>query len=222
MEEKAFQVVFETKLAACQLNEKFLRRLYLRLSEDNKVTCRAKVIRGCDILGRREWETKERFFHKWEDLCDNLKEDAPADKLELIYAIANRGEVAIKFDNCYPVSGILKVEGLYAEWAKPLFEDLVAIRSQGALTKRTALYSKLGFTFVHSVIPLLLAFVVVTSLCIILIPYEYRSGNWLWWVTALSLLFTLRVGYSFSDWMMNGVLKRYPFWEWSYQKTNLS
>ena len=114
------------------------------------------------------------------------------------------------------------MEGLYEEWAKPLFEDLVAILSQGALTKRTALYSKLGFTFVHSVIPLLLAFVVVTSLCIILIPYEYRSGNWLWWVTALSLLFTLRVGYSFSDWMMNGVLKRYPFWEWSYQKTNLS
>lgn len=114
------------------------------------------------------------------------------------------------------------MEGLYEEWAKPLFEDLVGIFSQGALTQRTALYSKLGFTFVHSVIPLLLAFVVVTSLCIVLIPYEYRSGNWLWWVTALSLLFTLRVGYSFSDWMMNGVLKRYPFWEWSYQKTNLS
>ena len=72
----------------------------------------------------------------------------------------------------------------------------------------------MGFSVVHSFVPLALAFVVVTGLEILLVPYEYRSGEALGWLTAFSILLTLRVAYSFSDYFITKILRRFPFWEW--------
>ena len=207
---------FKSNLPACHLDAQELDSLLSRLEREGEIIWQAMLARGCDPLGRKEKAEHEEevTVSSREELFALLSEWGQPDRISLTVEVVNRGALSFVLKNCYPAAGSLVVQGLYREWAEPMHEELLSFFNAISLSGRGVLYSKLVFSVIHSVVPLALAFVVVTGLSVVLIPYEYRSGEFLWWLTAISLLVTLRVAYSFSDYFIRVILRRFPFWEW--------
>lgn len=207
---------FKSNLPACHLDAQELDSLLSRLEREGEILWQAVLARGCDPLGRKKKTEQEEevTVSSREELFAVLTEWGQPDRMSLTVEVVNRGALSFVLKNCYPAAGSLVVSGLYREWAEPMHEELLSFFNSISLSGRGILYSKLVFSVIHSVVPLVLAFIVVTGLSILLIPYEFRSGEFLWWLTAISLLLTLRVAYSFSDYFIKVVLRRFPFWEW--------
>ena len=209
---------FKSNLPACHLDAQGLESLLSRLEREGEINWQAVLARGCNPLGRKkkteQEEEEEVTVSSREELFAVLDEWGQPDRMSLTVEVVNRGALSFVLKNCYSAAGSLVVHGLYREWAEPLHEELLSFFNSISLSGRGILYSKLVFSVIHSVVPLALAFVVVTGLSVLLIPYEYRSGEFLWWLTAISLLLTLRVAYSFSDYFIRIILRRFPFWEW--------
>ena len=207
---------FKSNLPACQLGAQELDSLLSRLEREGELNWEAVLARGCNPLGRKEKAEQEEevTVSSREELFAVLAKWGQPDRLSLTVEVVNRGALSFVLKNCYPAAGSLVVHGLYREWAEPLHEELLSFFNSIRVSGRGILYSKMGFSVVHSFVPLALAFVVVTGLEILLVPYEYRSGEALGWLTAFSILLTLRVAYSFSDYFITKILRRFPFWEW--------
>ena len=209
---------FKSNLPACHLDAQELDSLLSRLEREGEINWQAVLARGCNPLGRKkkteQEEEEEVTVSSREELFAVLDEWGQPDRMSLTVEVVNRGALSFVLKNCYPAAGSLVVHGLYREWAEPLHEELLSFFNSIRVSGRGILYSKMGFSVVHSFVPLALAFVVVTGLEILLVPYEYRSGEALGWLTAFSILLTLRVAYSFSDYFITKILRRFPFWEW--------
>ena len=207
---------FKSNLPACHLDAQELDSLLSRLEREGEIVWQATLARGCDPLGRKEKAEHEEevTVSSREELFALLSEWGQPDRISLTVEVVNRGALSFVLKNCYPAAGSLVVHGLYREWAEPMHEELLSFFNSLSVSGRGLLYSKMGFSVVHSFVPLALSFVVVTGLEILLVPYEYRSGEALGWLTAFSILLTLRVAYSFSDCFIKMVLRRFPFWEW--------
>jgi len=206
----------KSNLPACHLDAKELDSLLSRLEREGELVWQAVLARGCDPLGRKKKmeQEEEVKVSSREELFAVLEEWGQPDRMSLTVEVVNRGALSFVLKNCYPAAGSLVVHGLYREWAEPMHEELLSFFNSISLSGRGILYSKVVFSVVHSFVPLSLAFVIVTGLSILLVPYEYRSGEALGWLTVLTILLTLRVAYSFSDYFIRVILRRFPFWEW--------
>lgn len=205
---------FSTKLTACALDAEALDSLLSRLEREGDILWQAVLTRGCDPLGRRSFPEEEQTVNNREALLALLRDWGQPDKLKLTVEVVNRGALSFVLNNCYPAAGSLVVSGLYREWSEPLYQELLSFFEAQGSTWRSLFYTKLGFSVVHSLIPLAISFVVISLAAVTLIPYEYRSGEMLWWLTAGTLLVTLRLAYSLSDWFIRMMLRRFPFWQW--------
>jgi hypothetical protein len=207
---------FKSNLPACHLDAQGLDSLLSRLEREGELNWQAVLARGCNLLGRKKKTEQEEevTVSSREELFAVLEEWGQPDRMSLTVDVVNRGALSFVLKNCYPAAGSLVVHGLYREWAEPMHEELMSFFNSISVSGRGILYSKMGFSVVHSFVPLALAFVLVTGLEILLVPYEYRSGEALGWLTAFSILLTLRVAYSFSDYFIGIILRRFPFWEW--------
>lgn len=199
-------------LPACGFDTALMRKLWDILSEDRDFLWEAKVGTGGDLLGKQE-ERPEQIVSTWEELINTLKRLHRVDGVRIDVHVPQKSEISIIFRNYAPVGGILTVGG-DKEWADRKYESIMGLFARRKEKFVTLLYSRLGFGVVQTLIPLTVSFIVVMLLAAVLIPYHIRNSELVWWITAGTVIATLRLAYTISDKMIIYVLKKYPYIRW--------
>lgn len=199
-------------LPACSFDSAFMQQLWDILSEDKDFVWQAKVNTGGDLLGKQQ-ERPEQIVATWEELVNIFKKLHRVDGVRIHINVPQKGEIAIAFRNYAPAGGILTIGG-DTEWAEQKYERIMDLFARRKKKFVTLLYSKLGFGVVQTLIPLTVSFIVVMLLAGVLIPYRIRNSDMLWWITAGTLIITLRLAYTISDKMIIYILKNYPYIRW--------
>lgn len=199
-------------LPACNFDRHFINQLWDNFGKDGEFTWQATVGIGGDLLGKQE-KRPEQVVTDLEELISMLESLPRIDSLNIAVDIPNRGIISIIFKNFTPAGGILAVVSLTKEWGPAKTESLKALFAEAKVDFESKLYSWVGFGVVQSVIPLTIAFIVVMAAAAF-IPSEIRHSGWLGWITAVTLICTLRLAYTISDRMIIYVLKNYPYIRW--------
>lgn len=203
------------RLPACAINVQLLQRLWNELNQDGDVSCSVIVGTGGDLLGKVDKE--ERPYQKpasLEDLLTVMKSVPRIDSLSITAEVTGKGTIQIEFKNYTPPTATLKVTGSDNHWAKAKYEAIKTIFDNTRDNFVTLLYSWCGFGVVQTVIPLSLSFILVLLVADLAIPYNIRYSQWLGWLTALTLVVTLRFAYTISDRLIIYTLTKYPYIRW--------
>lgn len=199
-------------LSACILDKPFMIKLWDNIGRDGEFVWQAKVGTGGDLLGKQE-ERPEQIITDWNELIELLESLPRIDGLNITFEVPEKGIIGIVFKNYTPAGGILTVIGQESAWIEATFnslKDLFAEHKEGY----SVIYSRLGFGVIQTLIPLSISFVLVMALAAIFIPSHIRHSEWVWWITAGTLVLTLRSAYTISDKMIIHVLKNYPYIRW--------
>jgi len=54
----------------------------------------------------------------------------------------------------------------------------------------------------------------VIAAAVLLIPAEFRRSDFVWWITAGTVVLTLRLAYSISDQLILYIVKKFPYVRW--------
>lgn len=208
-------IIRKGRLPACSINSAFMDKLWNILSSDGDFTWEAKVGTDDDLLGKKEErERSEQVVTDWSELTALLAALPRIDSLNITVEIPNQGSLAILIKSYAPARGALAVSGDSAEWVEGKYTDIEELFAGGKDGFAAGLYTFVGFGMIQTVIPLSTAFVTVMLLAGLLIPSEVRHSEWVWWITAICLLITLRLAYTISDRLMLYFMKKYPYLRW--------
>lgn len=199
-------------LPACNFDRDFINKLWDNFAQDGEFTWQANVGLGGDLLGKQE-NRPEEIVNDLEELISMLESLPRIDSLKIIADIPNRGVISILFKNFTPAGGILAITSFTKEWGEAKSESLKELFTEVKEDFSSKLYSRLGFGVIQTLIPLTLSFIIVMAVAA-LIPSEIRHSPWLGWITAITLVCTLRLAYTISDRMIIYVLKNYPYIRW--------
>lgn len=204
--------ILKGPLPACGFDADLMQKLWDILREDEEFHWEAKIDIGGDLLGKQD-ERQERTVATWEELTNMLRSLQRIDGVHIDASVPDKGAVSIIFRNYTPAGGVLAVGG-NQEWAESKYDAIMELFTRHREKFVTLLYSRLGFGVVQTVIPLAVSFVVVMLLAAVLIPYNIRNSELLWWITAGTIIITLRLAYTLSDKLIIYVLKNYPYIHW--------
>ncbi|MEN6411632.1 MAG: hypothetical protein ABFC84_02575 [Veillonellales bacterium] len=208
-------VIQQGRLPACNINSAFMDKLWNILGSEGDFTWEAKVGTDDDLLGEKEEQNRsEQIVTEWSELTALLAALPRIDSLKITVEIPGQGSLAIMIKSYAPARGALAVSGDSAEWVNAKFADIEELFVSSKDSFAAGLYSYIGFGMIHTVIPLSAAFVIVMLLAGLLIPSEIRHSDWVWWITAICLLITLRLAYTISDRLMLHFMKKYPYLRW--------
>ncbi len=202
--------VLKGRLPACTIDKKLLDNLWEIFQQDGEFLWTAAVGTGGDLLGKQEERPQQNMFD-WPELIRLLETLPRIDSLIITFEVADKGSVAISFKNYTPSSGMLVINGQAKAWVEDKFcqiKDEFIAHQDSVVTK---IYSMVGFSIVQTVIPLSSAFLLVMLAAAFLIPVEVRRSAWVWWITAGTVVATLRLAYSISDRLIIYVLRKYPY-----------
>lgn len=208
----ANQNVKRGPLPALILDRAFLDKLWGNFANDGEFAWLAKVGTGGDLLGKQE-KRPEQEITDWNELVELLESLPRIDSLNITVEIPDKGVIGIIFKNFTPAGGILAVTSENEAWRNAKFSSLVELFDDNAESFSTKLYSRLGFGVIQTLIPLTLSFILVMAAASF-IPSYIRHSELVWWVTAGTLVVTLRLAYTISDKMIIYVMKNYPYIRW--------
>lgn len=203
------------RLPACTINDQLLQRLWAELDAEAGFVTSIIVGTDGDLLGKED--EAERPFQELktrEELANLLKTISRVDRLLLSVEVPNKGQITIKFKNYTSPQGTLTVEGSELTWVNDKFQDLIALFNTTRDSFVTPLYSWMGFGVIQSGIPLTVSFVLIMFLADLFIPYNIRHSYWVWWLTAITMVATLRLAYTISNKLIIYSLSRYPYIKW--------
>lgn len=201
------------RLPACYLDKGFFDELWILLGHDGEPVWQATVGVDGDPLGQQTQRPQEVVDDQGR-LLDLLAVSPRIDSLQFTAELTGKGAISLTFQNYNPPAGALVVASEDETWTADRFEaiaDLFAARRDGWADK---LYTKWGFGLINSVIPLAVASLVVVLAAAIVIPASIRQSEWLWWITAGSVLFTIWLGARVSNKLLDYALRKYPYIRW--------
>lgn len=199
-------------LPSLALDRSFMVKLWDELSHNGKFLWTAKVGTGGDLLGKQE-ERPEQEITEWNELVELLESLPRIDSLNITVEIPDKGVIGIVFKNYNPAGGVLAVSSNDEKWLEKTFNSLTKLFFSKKENFQSWLYTRLGFGVVQTLIPLSIAFVVVMAAASF-IPSHIRHSSWLGWITAGTLICTLRLAYTISDKLIIYVMKNYPYIRW--------
>lgn len=207
------QMMQTGRLPACSLDEALFQALWEQWTAQGEFLWRAEIGVGGDLLGKQE-ERPQECPTDWQELQQRLAALPRIDSLHLLAEFPERGTVSVRFTNHPPVSGQLAVSGDNAEWRQMMYAAMQTLFQAQRDPKANRFYNRLVFGTIQTAIPLSASFVLVMALAGLLIPSYIRHSQWLWWITAGTIVVTLRLAYSMSDYFIKKVLLDYPYLRW--------
>ncbi|MGI6091933.1 MAG: hypothetical protein GX348_10740 [Veillonellaceae bacterium] len=209
----ANDIVKRGPLPSLTLDKAFMNELWDNIAADGEFAWVAKVGTGGDMLGRQE-NRPEQEITDWNELLELLESLPRIDSINIMVEIAGKGVIGIVFRNFNPAGGILAVSTDDEAWGEAKYKSLRELFQAKKLPFSSKLYTRLGFGVVQTVIPLSVSFVTIMLIAGLLIPTYIRQSELIWWITALTLILTLRLAYSISDKLIIYVMKNYPYIRW--------
>lgn len=203
-------LTYKGRLPACIITNELMEKLWDIMGSDGDVNWQAAVGTGGDLLGKQQ-DRPRQVITDWQELVARLEILPRIDQLDITTTVTGKGTITITFKNYAPAGGILVVNGQTKEWAEKQFAGIKVLFDSYKDNYATMLNSKIGFGLVHTVIPLISSFILVMVLAGLLIPVSIRRSQWVWWITAGTIVVTLRLAYTISDKLIIYVLKKYPY-----------
>ena len=204
------------RLPACILNDLFIQQLWAIFCQEANFSWQASIVSGGELLPKNVNEMTKlmQTIDDQAELLRILKSVKRIDQLTLTVEIKEKGFIVIVFKNVNQASGFLLVSGNNEDWVAKTCEriqDLFMNFTNGFVTR---LFGTIGYGIIHSVIPLVLSSLIVIAVLGLLIPSAYRHSELIWWISAISILITLRLAYSISNYLLICTLQKYPYIRW--------
>lgn len=210
-----YKHIEQGRIPACTLDEQLFTKLWDIFSQDGEFLWHAVVGTDNDLLGKKEEEERiTQSVENLEQLISLVKTLPRIDQIRLTVEVPDKGTMAIALKNFVSAGGKMIVTGREESWVNARFDacmDLFTARKQAF---NTLIYTRLGFGMVQTVIPLSSMFVFVMLAAGLLIPSEIRHSQWIFWITAATVIITLRLAYTVSDKMIIYALEKYPYIKW--------
>jgi len=204
------------RLPACILNESFIQQLWEVFYPEANFSWQAAIDSNGDLLPKNANDPGQfaQTIDDQNELLRTLKSTKRIDQFALTVGVPEKGYVAILFKNVNRASGLLLVSGDDEKWVEETCMRIKELFMKFADVFVTRLFGSIGYGFIHSVIPLVLASVAVIALFGLVIPGEYRHSELIWWISTISILVTLRLAYSISNYLLIYTLQKYPYIRW--------
>ena len=209
-----YKITRQERLPACRLSEIMLREVWTVFHADEGLKWEAVIGVGGDLLGKHQ-QRPQQTVTEWDELISLLRSLPRLDALTITFEVPDRGALAIAFKNYPPVGGSMVAAGHEAAWVEERMAAVMAIVNRHGEPFTTRLYSRLGFSVIQTAIPLTAAFILIVVAAGLVIPREIRQSEYLWWITAATVVATLRLAYTFSDRLIMAALRRYPYIRWA-------
>jgi hypothetical protein len=200
-------------LPACRLDEQLLRQLWNLFGQTEDFTWSAVIGTGGDRLGK-DSERPTETVDDWQQLIALLRQLPYIDQLLITVEVPETGKIAIVFRNCPPAGGSYVVTGTQNDWVQGMGAAVQALFAARQDEQATRLYSRWIFGAIQTAIPLSVSFIIVMALAALLVPAALRRSDFIWWITAGTLMLTLRLAYSISDRLILHVVKKFPYVRW--------
>lgn len=201
------------RLPAFGLSAALLEELWRVLGQAGEFTWQASVGTGQDPLGRQEGRPQEDIVDR--DALEALLAVLPRiDSLRISVEFAGQGAVLMTFRNYNPPGGSLVVSGTDPARVGALYENLTAVFAAAKEDVAAKLYSRVGFSIIQSGVPLVASFIIVVLAAALLIPAWVRQSEWIWWISAITMLATLWIAAKISDRLIRYCLQKYPYIRW--------
>ncbi len=201
------------RLPACALNDAFFAQIWSILGEDGDFLWQAVVGTDGDLLGLR----KERPQEIVTDL-GRLKEILAAlpriDSLQFTAEITGKGAVSFTLCNYNPPAGALVVASQDAAWTATRFARLETLFASRRDERTDRLYGKWMFLLINSVVPLAVASLAAVAATVLIVPAWIRQSEFLWWVTAGTVVITLWLAAKISNLLIARCLQTRPYLRW--------
>lgn len=208
-----YKYIQQSRIPACTLDKQLFATLWGIFSQDGEFLWHATVGTGGDLLGRQE-ERPIQTIETWQELIDLIKVLPRLDQILLTIEVPDKGTIALTLRNFVPVGGKLIVSGREEQWVIERFNACMAAFKARKESFNTFVYSRIGFGIIQTAIPLSSMFIFVMLAAAILIPGEIRRSQWIWWITAATVIITLRLAYTVSDKLILYSLEKYPYIRW--------
>ncbi|MCX7780092.1 MAG: hypothetical protein N2491_04130 [Negativicutes bacterium] len=201
------------RLPACALSEALLDSLRDRLLAGGDFVWNAVISGEGDLLGKDK-ERPQEVVHDWQQLKYKLASLPRISELRIIAEYQDgAGVISVAFQNFHPAGGILAVCG-NKEWVDEQFCAIANLFTAAADAAASRLYSRVGKIVLQSVAPLTLACVIVLVAAALVIPGTIRRSEYIWWISAGTVVATLKLGEYLSDFMIKKALTKYPYIHW--------
>ncbi|MBP1765718.1 MAG: hypothetical protein H6Q65_2776 [Firmicutes bacterium] len=204
------------RLPACVLNDLFIQQLWEIVQQEKPFIWQAAVGSGGNLLTTNENEISPclQTIQDREELLQVLQSVQRIDQLTLAFELEEKGLIVMAFKNINKAFGILVVSGADEAWVEEISARVAGLVRNFADHFVTGLFGTIGYGMLHSVIPLLFSSVLVVIVLGLLIPGTYRHSEWIWWISVIGVLITLRLAYSVSNYLLHYTLQKYPYVRW--------
>jgi hypothetical protein len=201
------------KLPACRISREFLADLWKILGQDGEFLWQIIVGTGDDILGKLE-ERPQEIITDWNRLLELLDSSPRIDTMQITAEIEGKGAVSMSFRNFAPAGGAMIISSSDAEWAAARFDQIYDLFEAAKDETANRLYNRWVFGLIQTLIPMSIAFVIVILVTGVITPAWLRHGEFLWWLTAGTVVATLRVAFSISNWLVVRCLTKHHYIRW--------
>lgn len=201
------------RLPACILDEALLGEIWGTFREDGEFLWQAVVGTGGDLLGQGKDRSQEIVIDRAR-LSALLAALPRVDSLQFTVEVPGKGAASLTFRNYNPPAGALVVAGENAAWAAVRFATLSDLLAARRDARADRLYGKWFFTMINSVVPLAAASIIAVLAAVLFIPSWVRQSEFLWWVTAGTVVLTLWLAAKISNRLIRSCLQRCPYIRW--------
>ncbi len=202
------------RLPACVLDEDLFTGIWGVFHADGDFIWQAVVGTGGDLLGQHKDRPQEIVTDR-ERLMTLLANLPWIDSLQFTAEVAGKGAVSFTFHNYNPPAGALIVAGHDAAWAAERFTALGELFTSRRDATADRLYGKVVSALIGSVAPLTAASFIAVLAAILFIPGWVRQSEFLWWVTAGTVMLTLWLAAKISNRLIRRTLQKYPYIRWA-------
>lgn len=203
----------KSRLPACVLSAALLEKLWRILGQQGEFVWQATVGTGQDPLGKQEGRPQENIADR--DRLEALLASLPRiDSLRITAEFPEKGAVSLTFRNYSTPGGAIVVTGNDPAQVEALYRALRALFRAAREDVAARLYSWLGLSVIQTAAPLVLAFIIVILAAAVAIPASIRQSEWIWWISAGTMLATLWIGAKISDRLIRHFLQKYPYIRW--------
>ncbi|HWQ62553.1 MAG TPA: hypothetical protein VN521_09595 [Negativicutes bacterium] len=201
------------RLPACTLDEDLLNEIWDIFREDGEFLWQAVVGTGGDLLGQQKDRSQEIVTDRGR-LGELLASLPRVDSLQFTAEVADKGAVSFTFRNYNPPAGALIVAGQDEAWTAARFAALGELFAARRDARADRLYAKWSYSLINSVVPLATASIIAVLAAVLLVPGWVRQSEFLWWVTAGTVVLTLWLAAKFSNRLIRRCLENHPYVRW--------
>lgn len=205
--------VVKGNLPPVTLTAATIERLRELFGSDGPYAWEAEVGIGGDKLGAQKIRPSQTVTD-WDELITLLANLDRIDYLTLTVEVSGTGVIAIAFRNYPPAGGSFVITSVSQEWPASKSTAIQEVFAPLADAEAARCYNRWAFAAIQTAIPMGVAFFLVLALAYLFTPRALAHSDYIWWLTAATVMATLWVAHRISDYFVLYVLNRYPYLRW--------